>query len=127
MTPGDPLAWAGLAGDVADADVLIPCVGGIEETLYANGYNYVGKGGFKRAITSAKLHQTEKAPVISISWKSAPDSRTAFIDEYLMQKKVGVLLKNKYAKTYNKIWSPGCRYYEGYTLTPAQRKRRKRR
>ena len=164
-TPGDPLAWAGLAGDVAD--VLIPCVGGIGEAikatpkvirkadnvidaakttyhmaeasspirkatgsyeiLFANGYNYVGKGGFKRAIVSAKLHETETAPAISISWKSAPDSRTAFIDEYLMQKKQKVKSEPKHGKTYNKIWSPGRRYYEGYTLTPAQRKRRKRR
>ena len=39
-------------------------------------------------------------------WKSAPNSRAAFIDEYKMMLKRGVNNKN----TYNKIWSPGKKY-----------------
>ena len=40
------------------------------------------KGGFDRAIQSAKGH---KGTVKSILWKSAPSKNEAFIDEYLMQ------------------------------------------
>jgi hypothetical protein len=51
--------------------------------------------------------------VTAIRWKSAPTTRDAFIDEYLMQKRVGVLSENHdlINTTYNKIWSPGRKYY----------------
>lgn len=57
------------------------------EILYKSGCNYIGKGGFKRAITSATKKAAEyEEEVASIMWKSAPNSKTAFIDEYLIQK-----------------------------------------
>ena len=46
--------------------------------------------------------------VNSIRWKSAPNTKQAFIDEFFMQKKFKVGNIN----TYNKIWSPGKRIYE---------------
>lgn len=82
---------------------------GSYEIIYKSGKNYVGKGGFNRAITSAKRY-TKNDVVESIRWKSAPNTRKAFIDEYQMQKWRGVLSGNKYNQTYNKIWSPGRRY-----------------
>ena len=87
---------------------------GSYEILYKSGKNYVGKGGFKRAITSAsKTRQTNGIidEVVSITWKKAPNSKAAFIDEYLAQLQRGVLSSNKNAWTYNKIWSPGRNYY----------------
>ena len=87
---------------------------GSYEIMYKSGKNYVGKGGYKRAITSAsKTRRTNGMvdEVTSISWKNAPNSRTAFMDEYLMQKSRGVLSFDRNANTYNKIWSPGRNYY----------------
>ena len=86
---------------------------GSYEILYKSGKNYIGKGGFKRAISSAARNATEYGDeVTSIIWKSAPDSKAAFIDEYLMQKRFGgVLSSNRNLPTYNKIWSPGRRYF----------------
>ena len=87
---------------------------GSYEILYKSGKNYVGKGGFKRVITSAsKTRQTNGIidEVVSITWKKAPNSKAAFIDEYLAQLQRGVLSSNKNAWTYNKIWSPGRNYY----------------
>ena len=137
--PNDPWAWASLAGDVID--LAVPCVGGVGEVtkaiakaqkaddvvdaakaikkftkkstgsyeiLYKSGKNYVGKGGFERAIASAKRNAKKYNDVVtSIHWKSAPNRRTAFIDEYKRMKVRGVNNKN----TYNKIWSPGRKYY----------------
>ena len=153
ITPTDPWAWAGLAGDAID---LIPFATGVGEVtravkttvkvadkatdvvdtaktiyktadassdirkatgsyeiLYKSGKNYIGKGGFNRAITSATRNATKYGDeVTSIMWKSAPNSRSAFIDEYLMQKRFGgVLSSNRNLLTYNKIWSPGMRYF----------------
>ena len=149
VNPSDPWAWAGLVGDVAD--VLIPGVGGIGETVraisktrkvadrvdniidaakwtrktadktspirkatgsyeitYKSGKNYVGKGGFMRAINSAQRNSKKYSdPVMSITWKSAPNSKTAFYDEYRRMRVRGVDNDN----TYNKIWSPGRSYY----------------
>lgn len=88
---------------------------GTYEIVYKSGKNYVGKGPFSRAITSA-LDHTKKIPlndymgdeVVSITWKKASNNREAFITEYLWQHKTnGVLSSNKTANTYNKIWSPG--------------------
>lgn len=81
------------------------------EILYKSGKNYVGKGGFKRAIKSASKRRyidDTLDTVTSIKWKKAPDIRSAFIDEYQRMYRVGV----KNANTYNKIWSPGKKYYE---------------
>ena len=97
----------------SDATSAIRKATGSYEVLYESGKNYVGKGGFRRAITSAEQHAKPNAlnkyagdRVVSIRWNSAPNRRAAFIDEYLMQRKRGV--RNK--RTYNKIWSPGKRY-----------------
>ena len=87
---------------------------GSYEIIYKSGNTYVGKGSFSRAITSA----TDKAnkygdEVVSLTWKSAPDSRTAFINEYISMCKHGGpnngAIRN--AQSYNKIWSPGRKYY----------------
>jgi len=81
---------------------------GSYEIIYESGKNYVGKGGFKRALTSAEKHARKNDDVVKkIRWKSAPSDRDAFIDEFFMQKKHGV----NNSDTYNKIWSPGRRYY----------------
>ena len=86
---------------------------GSYEILYESGRNYVGKGGFYRATSSAKRYvKKEKDRVVSIMWKPAKTSKQAFIDEYIMQKRFGgVLSSNRDLLTYNKIWSPGRRYF----------------
>ena len=80
--------------------------------MYKSGKNYIGKGGFKRAITSAARNAIEYTDeVVSIMWKSAPNAEQAFIDEFLMQKRFGGVLHScEELLTYNKIWSPGRRY-----------------
>ena len=77
--------------------------------LYKSGKNYVGKGGFSRAISSA-VHNTKNTGdvVTSILWKAAPNSKTAFIEEYALQSIRGV----NNATTYNKIWNPGKKLFE---------------
>ncbi len=93
------------------ADDIKKSVGSYEIT-YKDNSVYEGKGGFNRAITSAKEHSKSAGDVASIRWKSAPNSDEAFIDEYMMQKRVGGVLKsNPELNTHNKIWSPGRRYY----------------
>ncbi len=97
----------------ADAASDIRKATGSYEILYKSGNNYIGKGGFNRAITSATRNATKYGDeVTSIVWKSAPNSRSAFIDEYLMQKRFGGV-RNSYRDllTYNKIWSPGRRCF----------------
>ena len=51
--------------------------------------------------------------VTAIRWVSANTPREAFVNEYFMQKRVGVWSENRdlIDKTYNKIWSPGRKYY----------------
>ena len=97
----------------ADAASDIRKATGSYEILYKSGWNYIGKGGFYRAINSATRNATKYGDeVTSIMWKSAPNSRAAFIDEYLMQKRFGgVLSSDPNLHTYNIIWSPGRRYY----------------
>jgi hypothetical protein len=47
---------------------------GSYEILYKSGRNYIGKGGFNRAITSASRNATKYGDeVTSIMWKSAPN------------------------------------------------------
>lgn len=83
---------------------------GSYEILYESGKNYVGKGGFKRAIDSAIEHAKSSQlnnylgdTVLSITWDSAPNRTAAFVAEFYKQCARGV----GNASTYNKIWSPG--------------------
>lgn len=156
ITPTDPWAWIGFAGDMVD---LIPFVTGIGEAtkaikvtvsladgaedvvdaarksywalskldgadafikatgsyeiIYKSGTKYVGKGGFYRSTISALEHTKDSGvfdEVISISWLSSPNTKTAFIYEYARQK-LGKFGENPLF--YNKIWSPGKRYVGG--------------
>ena len=77
---------------------------GSYEIIFKSGTNYVGKGGYKRAIVSATTRQIMyKDEVVSISWKAANTTQDAFVDEYMRMMRRGVRNTN----TYNKIWSPG--------------------
>ena len=89
---------------------------GAYEIIFASGKNYVGKGGFKRAIDSAISHAKPNKlngylgdAVVSISWQKAANSNAAFIDEFIKQCKRGV----NNSSTYNLIWSPGRRLFFG--------------
>jgi len=96
----------------ADPESILRNPYGSYEIKYKDGYNYIGKGGFERAMTSAKEHAGNLDNIKSINWKPAKSESDAFIDEYLRQKEFGgVLSSNKNLKTYNKIWSPGKKYY----------------
>ena len=101
----------------ADATGDLKKATGSYEILYKSGMNYVGKGGFDRAIISAIEHAKPNElnnrlgdTVVSITWKKADNAREAFIDEYLWQTRRGVLSADPNLHTYNKIWSPGRRY-----------------
>lgn len=98
----------------ADATSDLRRATGSYEILFESGKNYVGKGGFYRAITSASRNSSKYGDnVLAILWKSAPDNTSAFIDEYLMQLRFGgVLSSDLDLLTYNKIWSPGKRYFD---------------
>lgn len=82
---------------------------GVYEITFKSGKNYVGKGGFKRAIQSAIDHSIDKKKkevvdeVVSIQWKRANNHVEAFIEEFRYQLRKGV----RNSDTYNKIWSPG--------------------
>ena len=94
----------------ADATSSIRKSTGVYEVLYKSGKNYVGKGGFSRAISSAVRNTKGTGDVVtSILWKAAPNSKTAFIEEYALQSIRGV---NNATTTYNKIWSPGKKLFE---------------
>ena len=89
---------------------------GSYEIIFASGKNYVGKGGFKRAIDSAISHANPNRlndnlgdVVVSINWQKAANNNAAFIDEFIKQCKRGV----GNLDTYNKIWSPGKRLFFG--------------
>ena len=97
----------------ADASSDIRKATGSYEILYKSGYSYIGKGGFDRAIKSAQRYAKKYSDEVSgIFWKSSPNHRAAFIDEYLMQsRRWGGSNPKNTLKTYNKIWSPGRGYY----------------
>ena len=79
--------------------------------FFKNGYNYAGKGGIDRMITSAKQHALKgETEVAAMMWKPAVNNAEAFIDEYHLQLYRGVHSMSKNGEdfmTYNKIWSPG--------------------
>ena len=88
---------------------------GAYEIIFKSGKNYVGKGSFDRAITSAMEHIKKISlnnymgdEVVSITWKKCVNEREAFISEFLMQiNGRGVLSADQAADTYKMIWSPG--------------------
>ena len=86
---------------------------GSYEIVYKSGYHYIGKGGFDRALNSAARNANQYGDeVTSIMWKSAPSGKEAFIDEYMMQKRYYDSFDSaEDILSYNKIWSPGRKYY----------------
>ncbi len=84
---------------------------GSYEIEFQSGRNYVGKGSQARMNVSARIHSAlHNDPVVSKVWEYAPDSRTAFVDEYFKMAVRGVNNPN----TYNVIWSPGRRIFIDY-------------
>ena len=78
--------------------------------LYDNSTHYIGKGGFQRAIDSAKEHLTSSNKVSAILWAPTPSTDSAFVTEYLLQSTLG--LHKTYENSYNKIWSPGKKIFK---------------
>ena len=74
--------------------------------LFDDGTNYVGKGGFGRAIESASERCPTNHRVQEIMWAPLADDDSAFMAEALLQNVHGVG-KMHYDKTKNRIWSPG--------------------
>ena len=73
---------ANAADDLKDAT-------GTYVILYAKGQNYIGKGGFGRAIQSAAEHLTDTNKVKAIIWAPTTNKTSAFVAEYLMQSTLG--------------------------------------
>lgn len=96
--------------NAADAASDVRKATGTYVVLYKKGKNYVGKGGFERAITSAKEHLSASDNVSAIIWAPTKTSKSAFIAEYFLQtvRGVGKMLED----TFNKIWSPGKNKYK---------------
>jgi len=96
---------------VSDSGLLVhnKCGGtGSYEIEFESGKNYVGKGGPSRMNVSARVHsQLYNDPVVSKIWTPAPNTTTAFVDEYIKMAVRGVNNTN----TCNIIWSPGRRIY----------------
>ena len=81
---------------------------GSYEIEFKSGKNYVGKGSEARMNVSARIHSTVyNDPVVSMKWEYAPDTQTAFVDEYFKMAVRGVNNPN----TYNIIWSPGRKIF----------------
>ena len=55
-----------------------------------------------------ELNNMKGDEVVSIMWRAASDSKTAFMEEYALQTIRGV----GNTSTYNKIWSPGKKLFE---------------
>lgn len=84
---------------------------GSYEIQFKSGKNYVGKGREARMNVSARLHsKLNNDPVVSMTWEYAPDTNTAFVDEYFKMAVRGVNNPN----TYNKIWSPGRKIFMNF-------------
>ena len=94
----------------ADAADDIKDSTGTYVVLYEQGQHYIGKGGFNRAITSAKQHMKNSNKVSAIIWAPTPSKETAFVAEYLLQSTFG--LHKKCDESYNLIWSPGKKIFK---------------
>ena len=77
--------------------------------LYEKGSHYIGKGGFQRAIDSAKEHLTSADRVSAIIWAPTSSTKSAFVTEYLLQSTLG--LHKTLKESYNIIWSPGKKIF----------------
>ena len=111
---GDVIKAARHIYNTADASSGIRKMTGSYEIIYKSGMTYIGKGNFRRATISANRYVSRYGDEVQeILWKSAPNNKTAFIDEYLSMAKHGGpnnrLINNKFS--YNKIWSPGRKYH----------------
>ena len=63
-------------------------------------------------LTSASRNRSfngARDTVVSVTWKRAKSRKAAFIDEYLTMESYTKELDQKIL--YNKIWSPGRKYY----------------
>ena len=78
--------------------------------LYEGGQHYIGKGGFRRAITSAENHMTDTNKVAAIIWTPTSTQKGAFVTEYLLQSTLNSISKNN-EMAYNLIWSPGRKLF----------------
>ena len=94
----------------ADAADDIRRATGTYVVLFENGMNYVGKGGFNRAIRSAKKHMSASNNVSAIIWAPTSSQNSAFVAEFLVQTVYGV--GDDVAENFNKIWSPGRKLFE---------------
>ena len=84
---------------------------GSYEIIFQSGKNYVGKGSEFCMNVSARAHSLAyNDPVVSMKWEYAPDTKTAFVEEYFKMAVRGVNNPN----TYNIIWSPGRSYFMEY-------------
>ena len=97
--------------NTADAASDIKTSTGTYVVLFESGKNYVGKGSFNRAITSATEHATDFGDTVSsIVWAPTSSSKKAFMAEYMLQSIKNVGRSN--SGTYNIIWSPGKKIVE---------------
>ncbi len=109
-TADDVVDTAKVIYKAADKTSEIKTATGAYEITYKSGKNYVGKGGFGRAIQSSiehmkpnRLNEYLGDTVTSIRWYPTADVKSAFLLEYAMQTQKGV----NNLETYNLIWSPG--------------------
>lgn len=81
---------------------------GAYEITFKSGNSYVGKGGLKRAITSAKNKSNDYMDdVVDIKWISAKNKHDAFIKEHILMEQA----KFEEKVMYNKISSLGKKYF----------------
>lgn len=70
---------------------------------------YVGKGSYNRALTSARrLSRNMNDPDVNVDWEWAEDTKAAFKAEYLKMKNLNY--GKPTARLYNRIQSPGEKY-----------------
>lgn len=81
------------------------------EIFTSNNRVYVGKGSEARMHASMRRLQRQGFDVVNTLWESAPNSSTAFVNEYMKMAKYnfdfgGVLI--------NKIMSPGFKIFSSW-------------
>ena len=96
---------------VTQSDILChnACTGSYDIT-FESGKHYVGKGSVNRMNKSAnRISKKFGDKVVNKSWTSAKNSQIAFIDEYMKMSKYNFDFGGQ---LYNKIISPGFKYFE---------------